>query len=102
MNGILKNRNLNTFITTQIILYKMQSQNKFKLLALLFLGIISINADGQNPIEISVPRTASPAASASQTIGISKITVTYSRPSVKREKFGGSKFHLDGINKHLD
>ena len=32
---------------------------------------------------ITVPRTASPAATVSQTIGISKITVSYSRPSVK-------------------
>jgi predicted negative regulator of RcsB-dependent stress response len=32
---------------------------------------------------ITAPRTASPAASVSQTIGISKISIDYSRPSVK-------------------
>ncbi len=69
----------------------MLAQNKFKLLALLLLGIISINVDGQNPIEILVPRTASPAASVSQTIGISKITVSYSRPSVKKREIWGKQ-----------
>ena len=33
--------------------------------------------------DITVPRTASPAAEVSQTIGISTVTVNYSRPSVK-------------------
>lgn len=38
---------------------------------------------------ITTPRTASPAASVSQTIGISTVTVKYSRPSVKgREVWG--------------
>jgi tetratricopeptide (TPR) repeat protein len=38
---------------------------------------------------ITVPRTASPAAKVSQTIGISTVTVSYSRPSVKgREVWG--------------
>jgi hypothetical protein len=39
---------------------------------------------------ITVPRTPSPAASVSQTIGISTVAVKYSRPSVKgREVWGG-------------
>lgn len=39
--------------------------------------------------QISTPRTPSPAASIRQTIGISKITIDYSRPSVKgREVWG--------------
>jgi tetratricopeptide (TPR) repeat protein len=39
---------------------------------------------------ITIPRTPSPAASVSQTIGISTVTITYSRPSVKgRVVWGG-------------
>lgn len=39
--------------------------------------------------QVTTPRTPSPGASVSQTIGISKVTVTYSRPSVKgREVWG--------------
>ncbi len=38
---------------------------------------------------ITTPRTASPAASVSQTIGISTVTVKYSRPSVKARKIWG-------------
>jgi tetratricopeptide (TPR) repeat protein len=39
---------------------------------------------------ISAPRTASPAASVSQTIGISKVTVNYSRPAVKGRQVWGA------------
>lgn len=48
----------------------------------LFLSVAAITqlAHAQG---ITVPRTASPAATVSQTIGISEITVNYSRPSVK-------------------
>src|SRR5215207_7726789 len=46
----------------------------------------SIKANTQN---ITTPRTPSPTASVSQTIGISTVTVKYSRPSVKgREVWG--------------
>src|SRR6185436_12873841 len=38
---------------------------------------------------ITTPRTASPAASLSQTIGISVVTVSYSRPSVKGREIWG-------------
>jgi len=38
---------------------------------------------------ITTPRTPSPAASVSQTIGISVVTVTYSRPSVKSREIWG-------------
>jgi len=38
---------------------------------------------------ITTPRTPSPAASVSQTIGISVVTVTYSRPSVKGREIWG-------------
>lgn len=55
--------------------------------AVLFLCInSSIQSSAQG---ITTPRTASPAASVSQTIGISSVTVSYSRPSVKgREVWG--------------
>lgn len=38
---------------------------------------------------VTTPRVASPAASATQTIGISTVTVKYSRPSVKGRKIWG-------------
>src|SRR6185369_8620233 len=39
--------------------------------------------------QVSSPRTPSPGAEVSQTIGISKVTVKYSRPSVKNRKVWG-------------
>lgn len=39
---------------------------------------------------ITTPRTPSPAASVSQTIGISTVTVNYSRPSVKKREIWGA------------
>jgi tetratricopeptide (TPR) repeat protein len=54
------------------------------LLALLLLGSLPAASQG-----ITTPRTASPAARISQTIGISTVEVSYSRPSVKgREVWG--------------
>ncbi len=38
---------------------------------------------------VTTPRTASPAATVSQTIGISKVSVEYSRPSVKGRAIWG-------------
>ena len=52
----------------------------------LLITVISFSATAQN---ITTPRTPSPAAMVSQTIGISTVTVNYSRPSVKgREVWG--------------
>ncbi len=57
-----------------------------QLCCLLLIALVSINAGAQG---ISTPRTPSPAATVSQVIGISTITVNYSRPSVKgREVWG--------------
>ena len=55
----------------------------------LFLLVVLIpnNLDTQN---ITTPRAPSPAAEVSQTIGISKITVNYSRPSVKERQIWGT------------
>lgn len=56
------------------------------LIALLFLVTFSFKANSQ---AITTPRTPSPAAMVGQTIGISTITIRYSRPSVKgREVWG--------------
>lgn len=53
---------------------------------LLFCTSSSIHLSAQG---ITTPRTASPAATVSQTIGISTVSVNYSRPSVKgREVWG--------------
>src|SRR5438045_2037037 len=53
---------------------------------LLLSTFISFTAKAQ---PITTPRTPSPAGSVSQTIGISTVTVSYSRPSVKgREVWG--------------
>jgi tetratricopeptide (TPR) repeat protein len=58
------------------------------MLALLCMATLSFNAQSQGVI--TQPRTASPAAKLTQTIGISTVTVTYSRPSVKgRQVWGG-------------
>ena len=50
------------------------------------VALLTLSARGQN---ITTPRTPSPAATVSQTIGISTVTVNYSRPSVKGRKIWG-------------
>jgi len=52
----------------------------------LVIATITIS-NGQN---ITTPRTASPAAEVSQTIGLSKITVKYSRPAVRGREIWGT------------
>jgi tetratricopeptide (TPR) repeat protein len=52
----------------------------------LLITMISSTVIGQ---PITTPRTPSPAASVSQTIGISVVTVNYSRPSVKGREIWG-------------
>jgi hypothetical protein len=55
-------------------------------LSLLFvIGMMSTSAQGV----ITTPRTPSPGAKVQQTIGISTVTVTYSRPSVKNREVWG-------------
>jgi hypothetical protein len=57
-----------------------------KLIASLCISFIFLTA---TQAQINLPRTPSPGASISQTIGISTVSVTYSRPSVKgREVWG--------------
>src|SRR6187551_3990101 len=52
---------------------------------LVLIYIYDVSAQG-----VTVPRTASPAAKVSQTIGVSTITVNYSRPSVKKREIWGN------------
>jgi hypothetical protein len=49
-----------------------------------FLSFGIVNA------QLNVPRAASPGAKVSQTIGISDVTISYSRPSVKEREIWGS------------
>lgn len=51
-----------------------------RLLSLMALTLIATGTHAQNTI--TTPQAASPAAEVSQTIGISKITINYSRPAV--------------------
>jgi hypothetical protein len=63
---------------THTTIYRLQS------LSLCLSLCLSLHAQG-----ITVPRTASPHAVVTQTIGISTVTVDYSRPSVKGRKIWG-------------
>ena len=59
--------------------------NAFVLGIFFCCGIITAQAQGV----VSTPRVPSPAATVSQTIGISTVTVSYSRPSVKGREIWG-------------
>ncbi|MCW3117071.1 MAG: hypothetical protein JWM28_1153, partial [Chitinophagaceae bacterium] len=65
----------------------MSKLTVLKLLQVLSIVFVSVAAQSQG---ITVPRTPSPAASISQTIGISTVTVNYSRPSVKGREIWGA------------
>ncbi|MDP4264262.1 MAG: DUF2911 domain-containing protein [Bacteroidota bacterium] len=55
-------------------------------LQLMLITLVSLAAKAQ---QITTPRTPSPAATVSQTIGISTVTINYSRPSVKGREIWG-------------
>lgn len=57
-----------------------------RIMQLLLITLVSFTAFAQ---PVTTPRTPSPAASLSQTIGISVVTVSYSRPSVKGREIWG-------------
>src|SRR3954465_14127322 len=59
-----------------------------KLISMLSIILLSTTVFAQGVI--TTPRTPSPAASVTQTIGISTVTVNYSRPSVKGRKIWDS------------
>jgi len=64
----------------------MKKMYTLRMASVLLTALMSVPAQSQG---IAAPRTASPAATVSQTIGISTVNVTYSRPSVKgREVWG--------------
>lgn len=65
----------------------MRNTYFMRVMAVLSIALTSLTAWSQQGI--TTPRTPSPAATAAQTIGISTVTVNYSRPSVKgREVWG--------------
>lgn len=59
-----------------------------KLITVFIVALLSTNIFAQGVI--TTPRTPSPAASVTQTIGISTVTVNYSRPSVRGRKIWDS------------
>jgi len=71
----------NFVIQTKIIMRKLY----FATSQLLTLSLACFTVAAQ----ITTPRTPSPAATVSQTIGISVVTVSYSRPSVKSREIWG-------------
>ncbi len=66
----------------------MLQLSSIRLSAVLFIALFSSAARTQGVI--TTPRTPSPAAMVSQTIGISNVTVSYSRPSVKGREIWGA------------
>ncbi|MEO8404417.1 MAG: DUF2911 domain-containing protein [Chitinophagaceae bacterium] len=65
----------------------MRKLSAMKVLPLLAITLFALSTTAQN---ITTPRTPSPAATVSQTIGISTVTVNYSRPSVKSRDVWGA------------
>ena len=59
----------------------MEKKSTIRILAACFAVLFSAALWAQ--AGVTTPRTASPGAEVSQVIGISKVTVNYSRPSVK-------------------
>src|SRR5206468_11547814 len=64
----------------------MSTKICLKILSSAWLALTTLIALGQ---QVTLPRTPSPQAMVSQTIGISKVTVNYSRPSVKGREIWG-------------
>lgn len=71
--------------------------------AFLLLALTTLTARAQ---QITQPRTPSPAATVSQTIGISRVTVDYSRPAVKGRTIWGALvpygWNKQGFGTNLD
>jgi hypothetical protein len=65
----------------------MPKLSSISLLPALFIAMSALTARAQG---VTVPRVPSPAATVSQTIGISTVTVKYSRPSVKGRVIWGA------------
>ena len=72
---------------------------RFRKITFLFIMGIFITTTPILAQRITSPRTPSPAAEVTQTIGISKVTINYSRPGVKdREIWGTQLAHYGYIN----
>lgn len=63
----------------------MKNLHNIRLTAVLLFAWTAANSQG-----ITTPRTPSPGATVSQKIGISSVTVSYSRPSVKNREIWGA------------
>lgn len=69
---------------------------RFASCVIISLAFITNNLEAQN---IKTPRAASPEAEVRQTLGLSKVTIKYSRPSVKgREIWGTPLAHYDYVS----
>src|ERR1041385_9106831 len=63
----------------------MTTQYAKRVMPLFLIALLTLAASSQ----VTLPRTPSPAASVSQTVGLSVVTVNYSRPSVKGREIWG-------------
>ncbi len=61
----------------------------YTLVTVISIALLVFYSPGSNA-QITMPRTPSPASSVAQTVGISTITVSYSRPSVKGREIWGA------------
>jgi tetratricopeptide (TPR) repeat protein len=68
----------------------MQAPTATRCLATLFFVGSTLLATSQTNMNLSLPRVPSPAANVSQTIGISTVSIKYSRPSVKSREIWGT------------
>jgi tetratricopeptide (TPR) repeat protein len=68
----------------------MQAPKAIRCLATFLFAGSTFLATGQTNLNLSLPRVPSPAATVSQVIGISTISVKYSRPSVKSREIWGN------------
>lgn len=68
----------------------MQALHATRTLATIMLATSTFIATSQTNLNLSLPRVPSPAASISQTIGISTVSIKYSRPSVKGREIWGN------------
>src|SRR5918993_2073936 len=65
----------------------MKTRLTQKLWPVMLMSLLLMDAFAQG---ITTPRTGSPASSITQTIGISTVTVSYSRPAVKGREIWGA------------
>lgn len=81
-----RDSNLNDHVMKTFSTSRFQLSTPLAALTILLM-LIAVSAKAQ---PITTPRTASPAAMVQQTIGISTVTVSYSRPAVKGREIWGA------------